>query len=151
VIPNVISADGHTVQLRTGDGATLVETIYFGNGEVKTFPDPIDIGEALPHMPLPLRKEVLHHVRMHLERARPHGPIRPPDAVDGWTLAGDDYEWRLIKRYGPYIAVIKAYTSTTCIGRVSGGESETALLETGPRLYVKPLRTELDKWLEANR
>jgi hypothetical protein len=149
MIPSTISAGGHTVQLC--DGSTLVETICFGGGEVKTFPEPIDIGEALRHMPLPLRKEVERHMRMHLERTRPYGPIRPGDAVDGWTLAGDGYEWRLIKRYGPYIATIKAYTSTTCIGRVSGGESESALLETGPRLSVHPLRTELDTWLEANR
>jgi hypothetical protein len=149
MIPSTISAGGHTVQLR--DGSTLVETIYFGSGEVKTFPEPIDIGEALRHMPPPLRTEVERHVRMHLEHARPYGPIRPHDAVDGWTLAGDAYEWRLIKRYGPYSATIKAYSSTTCIGRVSGGESETALLETGARLSVHPLRTELDRWLEANR
>jgi hypothetical protein len=115
-----------------------------------TFPEPIDIGEALPHMPVPLRDKVRDHVQCEHTRRRPYGPVRPEHAVDGWELEGDDDGWGLIKRYGPYIAVIEAYTSTTCAGFVSAGESET-VLETGPRLSVEPLRGELDKWLEQNR
>jgi hypothetical protein len=56
----------------------------------------------------------------------------------------------VFKRYGPYIATIKAYTSTTCIGHVCAGEAET-VRETGPRLYVGSLRTEIDAWLSENR
>jgi hypothetical protein len=114
VIPGVISADGHTVKFCMHEGTEHVQAIYYGGGEPLEFPEPVPVGEALRHMPPRLRRKVLDHVQSEHTRREPYGPIRPSDAIDGWGLEGDEDGWLLVKRYGPYIATVKANRSAGC-------------------------------------